>query len=312
MTSLFGARRTLALAAYWLLLAVMGLVPTALPAQELAPRAYWPAPVGTKILGIGYSYSSGEILLDPAVPIDDLDADTQALSGSFVYFFALAGRTSSLQVDFPVADSRFEGTVEGEPGKINLLGTADLKVRFAVNLLGAPAMTRDEFQDFRDDSGGVLGASIRVQAPTGEYSSDRVANLGTSRWAFKPELGYLYKLAERWTFDAAFGAWFYGDNSNFLGLELEQEPLVSAEIHLVRRLRQGVWGSIDLNAFKGGRTTVDGETKDNRQKNSRIGITLVYPAARHHVFKLAVSTGLATESGGDYDVVLVAYQFVWN
>ena len=41
--------------------------------------------------------------------IDDLDADTQSLSGSFVYFFALAGMTSSLQVDFPVADTRFEG-----------------------------------------------------------------------------------------------------------------------------------------------------------------------------------------------------------
>jgi hypothetical protein len=292
--------------------ALFAFAAAGLSAQELAPRAYWPAPVGTRILGIGYGYSTGEVLVDPALPVDDLDANTSTWSASYATYFDLAGRTASFQVDVPWADTRFSGRVEGEATTVELSGWADVKARLAVNLIGAPAMNREQFRAFRQDPGGLLGASLRVQAPTGDYNPDRVANIGTSRWAVKPEVGYLYKLSPRWTLDAALGLWIYGENSDFLEQQLEQRPLLSAEIHLVRRIRRSFWASVDLNGFIGGRTTVDGELKDNRQENSRVGLTLAFPAVERYVVKLAWSTGLTTEIGGDFDAAVIAVQRVWN
>ena len=37
--------------------AVLGMLAVPASAQELSPRAYWPAPRGTQLLFVGYSYS---------------------------------------------------------------------------------------------------------------------------------------------------------------------------------------------------------------------------------------------------------------
>ena len=56
---------------------VLLLSAAGLRAQELAPRAYWPAPTGTRLISIGYVHSAGDVLLDKALPIDDVDAETR-------------------------------------------------------------------------------------------------------------------------------------------------------------------------------------------------------------------------------------------
>ena len=63
-------------------------------AQELSPRAYWPAPVGTKVLVTGYSYSSGDVLLDPTIPIYGVDSRISTAFLGYVQTFALAGRNA--------------------------------------------------------------------------------------------------------------------------------------------------------------------------------------------------------------------------
>lgn len=287
------------------------LVTAPLTAQELAPRAYWPAPRGTTLVSLGYSYSTGDVLVDPSLPVEDVDTQTHGLSFSYLRFFSLDGRTASWNVEIPTARSSFDALLNGMSASRRVTGFADMRIRLAVNLLGAPSMTPAEFRAFRKDPRGAFGASLRIQAPTGKYNPDRAANIGTNRWAFKPELGYLHPFGDRWVAEVDLGVWIYGDNSDFLGQRLEQDPLASAELHLVRRQRAGFWTSLDLNFFYGGRTTVDSVRKDTLQKNSRFGVTFAYPFSRHHAVKLAFSTNLTTESGGDYDSAILAYTFVW-
>ena len=52
-------------------LAALSLLVMAAPgaAQELSPRAYWPAPKGTRVLIAGYAYSSGDVVVDPSLPL---------------------------------------------------------------------------------------------------------------------------------------------------------------------------------------------------------------------------------------------------
>jgi len=293
----------------------LAILVTPLGAQELAPRAYWPAPKGTKIIGIGYSYSDGDVLLDPSVPVDGADNTSSSLAISYYQTFALAGRTAGIAVTLPAASSEIRAELGSEVVSGRVSGMSDLQLRLGVNLLGAPAMTPQEFQQFTKASPPrILGASLKVQLPTGEYNNDRVANIGTSRWAIKPELGYIERLGTRgrWGLEMALGVWIYGDNNDFLGDRLEQKPMLSAEAHLVHLLSGGSWFSFDLNFYRGGQTRRAGDLKDNRQENSRYGASYAFPVAKQHVIKAAISDSWRINEGGDYWTFALAYSYVWN
>ena len=62
-------------------------------------------------------------------------------------------------------------------------------VTLSVNLLGAPTMTSKDFQALRADPHPILGASLKVVAPTGQYDPNRLLNTGGNRWGVKAELG---------------------------------------------------------------------------------------------------------------------------
>jgi hypothetical protein len=64
--------------------------------------------------------------------------------------------------------------------------------RFAVNIKGGPAMSVREFQSWQQKL--ILGVSLKVVVPTGQYDPTKLVNNGSNRWAFKPEFGY----SERW------------------------------------------------------------------------------------------------------------------
>jgi hypothetical protein len=67
-------------------------------AQELTPRAYAPNPVGGNIFVLSYVRTTGGVLFDPALPVDDAEAEING--GVFVYArtFGLFGRSAGAQV----------------------------------------------------------------------------------------------------------------------------------------------------------------------------------------------------------------------
>ena len=99
------------------------------------------------------------------------------------------------------------------------------------------------------------------------------------------------------------GAWFFEDNDEFLGVTRKQDPITALNFHLVRRFKPGLWGSLDLNYYLGGHSTVDDVRRADLQRNSRIGISFAYPFQRKHAVKLGISRGVVTESGGDFRTV---------
>jgi len=48
-------------------------------------------------------------------------------------------------------------------------------------------MSVKDFAHYRQDL--IVGVSLQVSAPFGQYDNSKVLNLGSSRWSFKPELG---------------------------------------------------------------------------------------------------------------------------
>ena len=177
----------------------------------------------------------------------------------------------------PYSKGTTRGDLEGDAMRRDFSGIGDLGITLSVNLLGAPSMTPSEFQELRQSPHPILGASVKVVAPTGEYDAEKLINIGTNRWAVKGELGYMIPIKPRWLLEFELGGWLIGDNDSFLGETREQDPVFTGEVHLVRRFKPGFWASLDLNYYTGGQSTIGGVEVADLQRNSRLGGTVVVP-----------------------------------
>ena len=280
-------------------------------AQELTPRAYWPMPVGTDVLILGYQRNTGDIVVDPSLPLTGVDSEIDYFQVAYQRAFPMFGRTATAQLSAPYSDGLTQGFVDGVYRERKTTGLVDSRLRLSVNLKGAPAMDSADFGALRKSPRTIIGASVIVQAPTGDYESDKFINIGTNRWAIKPALGMIVPLHRTWLFEIEIGAWFFTDNDDFLGETRKQDAIVAAEMHLVKRFRPGFWASLDANYYTGGETRIGSDIQDNLQRNSRAGFTVVFPLKRGLALRGSYSTGIATRSGGEFDMYSVGLMRIW-
>lgn len=278
--------------------------------QDLEPRAFSPAPVGLNFVALGYGYSFGNVLLDPAVPITDGEATLHSLVAGYVRTIDVFGMAGKADVIVPfVVHGDWKGVVQGVPDSTTRTGFGDPMFRLAVNFVGAPAERLPEFAGHRH--GAVVGASLQVVAPLGLYEAERIVNLGSNRWVFKPRIGVSYPIGQ-WILETHATAWFFTDNPDANGARLEQAPMWAMDAHVARVLRNGIWFSVDIGYIQGGRTTRDGVPSTEQQESVRFGATLALPVTSRHSLKFGYFTGLHTRLGSDFDNLVVAWQYRWG
>jgi len=284
--------------------------PTLLHAQDLEPRAYANAPVGMNFLLVGYQYSEGGLLFDPAVPITDANAVVNMGLLAYVRTLDIAGKSAKAGVLLPYADLYADGYVDGEFRTREDTGLVDPAFYFTMNLYGAPALSVKEFKDYQQDT--IIGFTFKLTAPLGVYDNDKLINIGTNRWSFKPEFGISQAIG-RWTFDAAAAAVFYTDNNEFdNGKTRQQDPIYSAQGHIIYSFPRNIWAAVSATYYTGGRTTIDGVTKNDLQQNWRTGFTVALPINRNNSLKIFGNSGVSTRTGTDYDSLGIAWQYRWG
>jgi hypothetical protein len=279
-------------------------------AQELSPRAYWPSPVGTRVLVTGYANATGDVLLDPTIPVYGVDSRINTAFLGYLESFGLWGRTANFLVEVPYTWGTTRGLLGDTPARVDFAGFSDLSATLSINLLGAPAMTPADFLEMRARPRPLLGASIKLVPPTGYYERDRFINVGSNRWAARAQLGAIFPLQRQWLLELDGGVWLFADDDDYLGGRREQDPIYAFEAHLVHRFRPGLWASLDANWFTGGRQTIGGEEREDLQRNIRVGGTLVVPFLQRHAIRLGYSTAARTRFGSDSEQFLVSYQFI--
>ena len=282
-----------------------------LSAQDLDPRAYARVPVGVTGLVAGFNYTYGGVVTDPTSPIQDLKATVETPLLGLARTFDLFGLTSQAFVAVPFSWAQASGKVLGEEKSITRSGLGDTRLRLSVLFVGAPALTPVEFAGSPPEP--VLGGSLTVVAPTGQYFNDKLINLGTNRWAFKPEVGLSYPVDEHWLLDLYAGVWLFTDNDSFYpGTAVRsQNPLVSFQVHASYNLTPLMWAAIDFTYYTGGQSSVDDFYKDDRQNNTRLGATFNVPVSRLNSIKLAYSTGAIIRLGANFSAVSIAWQMAF-
>jgi hypothetical protein len=204
------------------------------------------------------------------------------------------------------------GDVAEQRSSIRRSGLADMRLKFSVNLRGNPARSRTEFAKSRKRS-FIIGTSVTVLAPTGQYDPTKLINIGTNRWAFKPELGISYPLKKNFDLDLYFGTWFFTHNSNFFpGNRLRTQALVTTlQGHASYTFRPRLWVAVDATWYRGGAATVDHGAPTGEQNNSRAGVTFSMPLVKMQSLKFAYSAGTSARIGSDFKTVSVAWQYSW-
>ena len=278
-------------------------------AQDLEPKAYSASPVGASFLVLGLSRSTGSVLTDPTLPLKDVDARINGVPVAAGYTFGLSGKLALVTVAVPYAWGDVSGLVFEEARAITRSGLTDARAKISVNLVGNPAMGLREF--VKAPRRTIVGTSLTVTPPTGQYDGAKLINLGTNRWGFKPELGVSVPKGP-WDFDAYLGAWFFTDNDDFFpgGRMRSQDPVVALQGHASYTFKPRLWAALDATWYQGGGASVNGGEPSGAMNNSRLGATLSFPMGRRQSFKVAYSSGVAVRTGTNFRTISVGYQFL--
>ncbi len=278
-------------------------------AQELEPRAYSPNPVGVNFLVAGYVHSDGGVLFDPSLPFSDVEATLDAAAVGYGRTFGVFGRSANAALAVPYVTGDVSGNIGETHRSTSRSGLGDIKLKLGINLLGGAALTPREFSQRKPQT--TLGASLTVAAPTGQYDPQKLINIGTNRWAFKPEIGVSQPLGH-WYLEAYAGVWLFSDNDDFYGGQhREQDPLASLQAHVSYTFRPRLWLAADATWYRGGDTKIDGVRRADLQENTRAGLTLSVPVAARQSLKFTWNEGTSTRIGGDFTTYGVAWQYTW-
>ena len=294
---------------YFLIFTIIIFQFTITSAQELEPRALTNVPVGMNFVLVNYSYAQGNILLDPAIPIEDLNAKLHTVVGAYLRSIKIFGLAGKVDVVLPWASGDWTGKLSGIDSSRSVSGMGDARIRLSVNYLGAPALKLESFPGYKPSK--ISGVSLQIIAPTGQYDPERLINLGSNRWAFRPQWGFS-RYINKWILEAYLSARFFTVNNNFFGgNELKQKPFGAIKVHVIKSFSRKWWMAFNLGYGLGGTTYVNGEQSDTRISTIRLGITAAVPIGQHHLIRFSGISGIRLERGSDFDAVALTYQYRW-
>lgn len=279
--------------------------------EELSARTYNSIPTGQNFLGLAYAYTDGELYTSADVPLDDVQLTLDGQILAYARTFDLLGRLA--KIDTNIGHFCGDATAisdEGEPLSRKFCGITDTKLRLSYNFYGAPALTMAEY--IKHPKSMVIGASLQVSIPTGEYEKDYILNTGANRWFFKPEIGFSVPWGQ-WEFDASFGVKIFTDNNDLKRTQrFEQDPIYNLQLHLVYDFSPGYWIAFNTNYFDGGDTYVDGKKSGIKESNHRAGVTYSMSLSRVQSLKFFANTGVTTRLGNDSDAYGIAWTYRWQ
>ncbi len=282
-------------------------------AQDLSPRAYLITPRDFNAVNLTYSFFHGGIDFDGAAPITGATGTYSVPILGYYHSFSFFGRSANVNAGLPYAVGNFQGNLAGQPRHLYRSGLVDFTSRISVNLMGGPSMAPREYMRWKQKT--LLGLSLKVLAPTGQYDPAKLVNWGTNRWAFKPELGYSRRW-RNWILDTYGGAWFYTTNPQYYSppnpKPQSENPIGSFEGHLSYDVKPRLWFSLDGNYWFGGATSLNGVANPaTRQRSSRVGVTASVPLGKHQSVKVSYNNGAYIRFGGNYQNVSVGWQYSW-
>ena len=283
-------------------------------AQDLEPRRWGHLPTGLNMVGIGYAYSDSFVYFSPFWKITNTSARINSYAVSAIHTFDLAGKSARVSFLLPFVSGRWEGDVDNQFEVVHRNGFADPRVRFSVNLYGAPALKGKEYVRYRAEhtTNTVVGASLAVSVPLGQYYEDELINISGNRWTFRPQFGVVHSRGP-WSFELTGSAFLFTDNKNFVdNARLEQKTLYTAQAHVIYDFKPGLWASLSTGYGVKGRVYLEGEKTAFEVDNWLWAANFGFSVGERQSVKLTWLSGRTqNDVGRDSDNLLLAWSIRW-
>lgn len=271
-------------------------------------------PIDRNFVTANYARTDGDIAFDPVLRIENAKVEMDTWLLGYIRTFELLDRTARVEIRQAWQAGDWTGVVNGTPTSISREGWADTFVRLAVNLLGSPPMAGKDYVEYRAATTveTIVGAALGVQIPTGEYLEDKLINLGTNRFTFRPQLGVQHQ-HYNWTFEVTGMAMIYTENTSFFdGNLFEQDPFYTIDGSFEYRFQSGIWASASAGIGVGARSTVNSIEKDDYKENYVWAVSAGFPLTRWLGFKATyLETDHWAEVGTSSQTVSVGLVGAW-
>lgn len=288
----------------------MLLIVNRLSAQEMEPRSYAVVPKGLHALALSFTYSSGNVITEGSSPVQDLDVNNKVFNIGYVQTFSFFKKLARVSVSLPYGFLDGTAKFQGADTSASRNGFYDGRIKFGVNLFGSPVMTPKDFQKFQEHT--VLGVSIVISVPVGQYFPTKLINLGSNRWGFKPEIGLSHREG-RLFYEIYSGVWMYTANESYFHGHIQTENvLFSTQAHVDYTFKHGKYLALNGGFGGGGQTYINGLPQGDEEQNWRLGGTFSMPVFdKHQSVKAMINTGVATRAGQNFTAFTLVYQYNW-
>ena len=280
-------------------------------AQFSDPRTYINIPVGINQLELGYAYAHSNTSIDTSVIVNDAKFNLNQGIIDYTRYFGFLHRLAWAEAAVPIAG--LSGSIPDASVSGSITGTGDSSYSVAMLLKGGPALSVSQFADYNPTT--TLGLSLTVTAPTGLYNSNKILNLGSDRWSFKPEFAVSvpFGAAQKWEFDAYANPYFYTDNHSYRGKEiLHQRTLPGLEGHISYAFRNTVWAALDTRYSFRGDTDLNGVNQNNSQQNFILGTEVNVSLNSRNSLVFQLGKALVHQNGPTISAFAVKYDFIWG
>lgn len=295
-----------------LLIAILGL--TTCEGQQLEPRRWSHLPMDMNFAGTGFVYTGADISFDPVLQLDDVSMEMQTYPIKYIRSFELFGKSARVDWMQAYQSAQWTGLLNGEPARATREGWSDMAVRFAVNLIGAPPLRGKEFMEYRATTTQetIVGLGLLVQLPTGQYKEEKLLNLGTNRFTFRPQLGVVHRRG-KWAGEITGSSWFFTDNDDFFGgNRLEQAALYTMQGHVDYVFRPGLWAGASLGYGTGSESTINAIAKNDRKENLAWMASFGYPFSPKLGIKFSyIGIASLVDVGADSNSWATAISYLW-
>ena len=280
-------------------------------AQFTDPHTYDNTAVGTNQLELSYTHVRANASIDTSLIVAGAKLDIDQGIVDYSRYFGFCHHTMWAEASLPIAG--LGGSVSGTTISGSVTGTGDSSYVLGALLKGGPALNGEQFENYKPAA--TLGVSLTVTAPTGTYNPNKILNLGSDRWSFKPEVGLAHPFgaSRKWEVEGYVKAYFYTDNTSYHGKEiLRQESLPGIEGHLSYSLNDRVWASVDSRYSFRGRTFVNGADQGNGQQNFILGSEVNLSLNSRNALVFEFAKALVHQNGPAVTGFSVKYDYTWG
>jgi hypothetical protein len=296
------------------ILLVFFFVSTVMLAQDIEPRRWTNLPIGIKAAGVGYVYTFGDVLFDPLLEIEEAKVTAHTAIASFVYPFRIGKKFARVDVFVPFSNALWEGLLQGEAVSAHRVGLVDPWVRISYHILGPPALNLKQLREYLTEHSvyTTLGVSLSISLPLGQYSEDKLINLGLNQFFFRPQIGVSHNWG-LWSVEFDVSAYIYTKNDNFYndGTK-DQKPLVAAQTHLIKRFNSGIWTSLSAGYGIGGASRINRLSKDDERSTLLNSASLGFPVGKRQSGKLVyIYSQTLTDVGSNTNSLVLAWSILF-